>query len=360
MADQPKSWQFLGPFGADVYENIHKQAALVKPSGGDELLNNSVYASKYGVRSRFPRSTPKYARYNRVRHHEFLETTARMYIRANSASPKYITKLVNDMGSDQHIKAIARVLVGGQQTDDKGIITNASPVGGSGYIDFLLQQAAHSFNEKVQVIETLSDNYVAFFFGQSAPIFQYSGTLMNTYQDDWMINMLRLYREIARGSQLARRGLMFYLKYDSMIISGSLLNLNFTLSGDTEIAVPFGFNFLVRKIHIIYGGLEPATDFTLDNTIDIVNSQSFFPSGYAPNESGRAAVQGKINDSLELDSTYGASTTNAVSSASLNKPKNAEGTPVDIKADGDPTPAVKVEDYGVQKAYDDAGAVGLG
>jgi hypothetical protein len=332
MADQPKSWQFLGPFGSDVYERIHNQAKLVKSSGGKGDLNNSMYASKYGVRSRFPRSSPKYVRYNGVRHHEFLETTARMYIRVNN--PK---AFVNDVGTDQHLRAIANVLVGNQKVDKDGLITNASPVGGNGYIDFFLQQAVHSINEKMQVIETLSDNYVAFFFGQSAPIFQYSGMLMNTYQDDWMINMLRMFQSIGRGSQLARRGVLFYLKYDSLIISGSLLNLNFTLTGDTEIVVPFGFNFLVRKIHIIYGGLEPATDFTLDTTIDILNSQSFFPQGTAPNESGRAALQGKINDNLESDSTYGASTTNAISSASLNKPATAEGAPVDIKADGDPS-----------------------
>ena len=324
MADQT-TWPFQGPFTKDLYDQIHQQAALAKSSGGKDDLNDSLYASRYGVRSRFPRSTPKYVRYNGVRHHEFLDTTARMYIQARNPDA-----FVRGVSKDKNLESIARVLVGyhaGEERKNGQLIKPAVNKGGKGYIDFFLQQANHQLNEKMQVIETLSDNYVAFFFGQQAPIFQYSGSLMNTYQDDWTINMVRLFQHLGRGSQLARRGVLFYLKYDSMVVSGSLCNFNWTLSGDVEVVSPFSFSLLVRKIHILYNGLEPATDFTLDNTIDILN-QSLFPDNYSPNESGNAAVQGKIHDNLEGDTTYGASNGTSVTGGSSETPtKTAEGSP---------------------------------
>lgn len=315
MADQPTTWQFGGPFKAEEYEKIQQQDALVRSSGGTDVLNTSVYASKYGVRSRSPRSTPKYARYLGLRHHEFLETTARMYLQVRG-DPKVFYREVQALG-DKNIEAIARVLAGRHEV-------NKPAEGGQGYIDFFLQQANHSLNEKMQVVETLSDNYVAFFFGQQAPVFQYSGSLMNTYQDDWAINMLRLYQSLGRGSQLARRGLLFYLKYDSIVVSGSLLNLNWSLTGDVEVVVPFSFNFLVRKIHILYNQLEPPTDFRQDSLVDVENS-SMFPTKYDPSEAGRASLQGKIHDNLGVDTTYGASTGSAVSGSSVEK--TADGSP---------------------------------
>lgn len=331
MADQPTTWQFNGPFEAEYYDTIQQQNALVRSSGGTDVLNalnTSVYASKYGVRSRFPRSTPKYARYSGIRHHEFVETTARMYLQVRNPEAFY-----REVSGDKNIEAIARVLAGRHEA-------GKPPEGGYGYIDFFLQQANHSLNEKVQVVETLSDNYVAFFFGQQAPVFQYSGSLMNTYQDDWAVNMLRLYQELGRGSRLARRGLLFYLKYDSIVVSGSLLNLNWSMTGDVEIVVPFSFNFLVRKIHILYNQLEPPTDLRRDTLVD-VEASSMFPEKYDPSEVGRESIQGKINDNLGVDTTYGASTGTSVSGSSVEPPeKTADGSPLDAGSQELPTPAV--------------------
>jgi hypothetical protein len=131
--------------------------------------------------------------------------------------------------------------------------------GGNGYIDFLLQSANHHFEEKVQVSEVLSDNYVAFFFGHQAPIFRYQGMLMNTYQDDWTMRMFRIFRDLGRGTQLARRGQIMSLRYDSMIVVGAMRNLAWSTSATMEMASPFSFDFLVKNVHIIYGNVAPPT-----------------------------------------------------------------------------------------------------
>ena len=320
----PDSYQPRVPFTKEQYGNAHGDGLMVasNPGGG------YVYPSEYGIRSRFPRSTPKYARLYPRLNHEFVETTARMYIAVSS--PKTFIQEV-----DPALQSIARVLVGSSDKEDSG---------GRGYIDFLLQQANHQLNEKFQVVETLSDNYVAFFFGQSAPIFQYSGSLMNTFQDDWAINMMRLFQGLGRGSQLARRGVLFYLKYDSMIISGSLLNLNMSLTGDIEIVVPFSFNLLVRKIYYIYGSLEPPTDIMTDDTVRGLPKEltAFDPSLAIYQSLEEKKIQGRVDDDMGGETPMGIS---AAAQPQDNKPTGDEDVKEPATGDKDnptsPAPTVK-------------------
>lgn len=212
----------------------------------------------FGVFSAYPFMSPKYAKHRPGRHHEFEDTMARMFIQVPSALyEKFIESL-----TDPVTQQIASVISG----DDAG-------KGGRGYLDFLLQNAVHDFNEKYQIVETLSDNYVAFFFGHRAPIFSYQGTLINSYQDDWAMRMFRIFRDLGRGTQLARRGFLLRIRYDSMIVSGAMLNFNWSLNADMQIACPFSFNLLVKNIQIILGGLSNPTDL-------IHESKHFSPEGF--------------------------------------------------------------------------------
>ena len=105
--------------------------------------------------------------------------------------------------------------------------------------------------EKVDLKETLADNYVAYFFGQSPPVWTFSGWLFNSVQDDQTTNFLRLYLEILRGTQLARRQKVVSLKIDSYIITGAIISTNFTLQSTTELYVPFQFQLLVKRVAIV-------------------------------------------------------------------------------------------------------------
>lgn len=122
--------------------------------------------------------------------------------------------------------------------------------GNGGYIDFLLASVQEAFQEKVQVNEVLSDNYVAFFFGQTAPTFNYSGYLINSYQDDHRVGMHLAYQNLLRGTQLARRHALVRLRYDSVIVSGALLNMQQSISAENELAIPFSFQLLVKSFFV--------------------------------------------------------------------------------------------------------------
>lgn len=216
-----------------------------------------------GVYSSFSPGTPKYLRRISGRHHEFEGTTARMMLQLPSGTFPKIYQEIDDTITRQIFAKLA---------DD------GTRMGGIGYIDFILSNVSHGLEEKIQVSETLSDNYTSFFFGHRPPVFQYAGFLMNTFQDDWTMQMLRLFRDLGRGTALARRGLLMHLKYDSMIVSGAMLDFKWIHNGQIESSDSFSFGFLVKRINIIYGGIGSVTD--IDGiTSEKADDLSFFPEG---------------------------------------------------------------------------------
>jgi len=227
------------PIYASTIANTMRNINLRNVQDGRPAGATGVFASQ-------PFMSPKYVRHRSNRHHEFEDTMARMFIKV---APDLYDKFIASL-DDVDTRRIAKVLAG----DDV-------KKGGHGYIDFLLQNAVHAFSEKMQVSETLSDSYVAFFFGHSPPIFQYSGTLLNTYQDDWTMRMFRIFRDLARGTQMARRNLILRLKYDSMIVSGVMTQFQWSLSAGAEMSTPFSFNLLVKDIQVLYGGMSPPTQY---------------------------------------------------------------------------------------------------
>jgi len=85
------------------------------------------------------------------------------------------------------------------------------------------------------------------------------GHLMNTIQDDWAVRMLAAYESIFRGTMLARRGLQFYLRYDSYILSGACTALTLTQTAANETIIPFTLQLLVHRRHLIYGDAYQST-----------------------------------------------------------------------------------------------------
>jgi hypothetical protein len=207
-------------------------------TGGEEgPFGLVVEGDSQGVFAQYPGATKKYIWNNGTqRDAEYRETMARMFIQMTAQERTLFLQSI-----PPETRPLAKVLC--------GVATGGS--GGTGFIDFLLTQVNEAFTEKYQVVETLSDNFVIYLFGQSAPMFSYAGVLLNTYQDDQRVWMTRLYRDVLRGSQLARRRKLLRMRYDSVIVSGVMLNLNLQIIADQEDHVPFSFNFIPTQ-YVIY------------------------------------------------------------------------------------------------------------
>jgi len=205
-----------------------------------------------GVFSNFPAATPKYWNTNDDRS---LETMARLIVPlpGETERKKYLASFAEDGEAKTLADSLASV---------GGSAVTGQRQYGLGYIDFLLTDAQESYEEKAQIVDVLSDNYVAYFFGQRPPVFQYSGVLYNTRQDDWRSAFTIIYNSITRGTQLARRNAMVTLSYDDMAVTGAMLGMSQTLSSQgtlQQTAVGFNFSFLVQRIDIVRTFLHPAT-----------------------------------------------------------------------------------------------------
>ena len=209
---------------------------------------NSQPISRQGVFARgkeTPGATPKYARNRGKRDAESRTSMARLFI--NVPADK-ISELEASLSPET--RPLARVLMASSEQGGGS---------GTGFMDFLLTSANESFQEKTQIVDTLTDNYVAFYSGQEPAVFDYSGVLLNTYQDDQRVWMLRLYREILRGSRLAGRNLIANLRYDSFIVSGYLESLQLSLRGDDVDSSTFRFTLRVKQMSVFTASLGAPT-----------------------------------------------------------------------------------------------------
>ena len=188
-----------------------------------------------GVYAKNPATTPKYHTGNTDVTKEYM---ARMFIPFTSNVAREL--FVNTV--PPHAKALANHLAVSEES------AGAAGLGyGMGYIDFLLQTVNEQFTEKMQVVDAVGDNYIAYYLGQNPPVFQYSGTLLNSYQDDWRAAFTIIYNDLARGTMLARRKVVAVLAYDDVMITGSLNNLSQTLTADFELMASFQFSMLVKR-----------------------------------------------------------------------------------------------------------------
>lgn len=186
------------------------------------------------------------AKYIRGRPREVMQksTMARMFVRVDSSELRLFR---DSVGDPQVADRLLNSLIG----DPAAPTQRGNNVTLSGYMDFLLTGVTQSLSETVQISPTLADNYVAYFFGQQPPVWQYQGVFINTVQDDQASNFYRLYLHVLRGTQLARRQKIISLKYDSFIVAGAMMNLQTSLMAANEIAVPFTFQLLVKRISLV-------------------------------------------------------------------------------------------------------------
>lgn len=195
--------------------------------------DEEVYGSR-GIYGNFPAFSPKFHAGNFT---DTFRTQARLYVPFPSAAAFDAFQ----GALSERVREYARALSIVDGPEDKRL----------GYFDFFLQRANESYQEKRQVSEVLSDGYVAYYFGQRAPVWSYSGVVLNTRQDQWYDAFHILYEDVIRGTRLADLGLSVRLSYDTRTVVGSLDAMSTSLSADNETFAPFQFQVLVHRV--IYG-----------------------------------------------------------------------------------------------------------
>jgi hypothetical protein len=177
-----------------------------------------------GAYAKNPLATPKYALQKGPRGNDFTDTQARIYL----SSP------LNNTSKLGNLEPLAHAV------SDKN----------NGYVDFILQGVEQGLREKVDVIETLNDHYVAYFFGAAAEQWTFRGTFLNTKEDNQFIAFHEMYEKWLRGTKLADYRRIVALQYNGITVRGALTSLATSLNSEMETAMSFSFTLLVKDVHI--------------------------------------------------------------------------------------------------------------
>lgn len=260
--------------------------------------NSRYNRRQQGVFGEYPLATPKYALNRGQRDAEYRETLARMFISLANTNESTRKAYLASLPNDPRVKALAQVLIG-----------NGNPAKSTGFIDFFLQQVNEGFQEKVQVDEVLGDNYVAWYFGQAPPVFQYAGTLLNSMQDDQVTGFALAYQHLIRGTALGQRGTLLRLRYDNVIVSGTVNSMSRSLNAESEMACPFNFSLLVKEMVFL-----KMPQFTRMQASDYVQLQTVFA------KDAQLGLPGQASDTRVRTTTVLPPQLRSVSSAGQEEP----------------------------------------
>jgi len=127
-----------------------------------------------------------------------------------------------------------------------------------GFIDcFILKSMQARLEERYFIFQSLGGDSVAFFFGDKPVVYNFSGVLMDTYNQQWYNDFLFYYEKYLRGSQSIRNRTKVMMVYEDQIIEGFILDMNLSKSSEMHVLANFSFNMLMTDRAHIEGYRSP-------------------------------------------------------------------------------------------------------
>lgn len=121
----------------------------------------------------------------------------------------------------------------------------------SGYDKFLLTSISCSMSEKVQISEVFGDSEVVYYFGRQPLIFNISGLLVDSADNNWFVTWLKMYSDFLRGSQAAKNYELIKIVLPNMAITGSISGFSWNQDGNRDVDIPFNFQFIAKIVEPI-------------------------------------------------------------------------------------------------------------
>lgn len=142
----------------------------------------------------------------------------------------------------------------------------------SGYDSFLITSVSCSLNEKMQVTEVFGDNEVVYYFGRQPIMFNISGVIVDSRDNEWFTDWLSMYSAVMRGTQLAQRNQLLRLVLPNMILTGTISSTSWSQDSSNDVSIPFNFSFLAKRVEPL---AVSDSDKMAQNLIDFGKAESF-------------------------------------------------------------------------------------
>jgi len=113
-------------------------------------------------------------------------------------------------------------------------------------------------SEKVQISEVFGDNEVVYYFGRQPLIFNISGLLIDSADNNWFVTWLKMYDDFLRGSQTAKNYELLKIVLPNMAITGTISGFSWNQDASRDVDIPFTFQFIAKIVEPI-----PATNLDM-------------------------------------------------------------------------------------------------
>jgi len=103
-------------------------------------------------------------------------------------------------------------------------------------------------SEKTQIMEVFGDSEVVYYFGRRPLVFSIRGVLIDSPDNNWFAEWMKMYNDFLRGSQLARNYELVKLVLPNMILTGSISSMSWAQDSSRDIDIPFNFEFIAKIV----------------------------------------------------------------------------------------------------------------
>ena len=120
-----------------------------------------------------------------------------------------------------------------------------------GYDKFLITSVQGAMTEKTQILEVFGDNEVVYYFGRQPMIFNISGVLIDSPDNSWFVQWLKMYSDFLRGTQTAQNYELLCLVLPNMKLTGTIMGFDWTQDAARDVDIPFSFQFITKTVEPI-------------------------------------------------------------------------------------------------------------
>lgn len=181
----------------------------------------------------------------------------------------------------------------------------ASSNSDEGYDAFLLTAVSCQMQEKLQVTEVFGDGEVAYYFGRQPLMFNISGILMDSPDNTWFTDFLKMYSSVLRGSQLAQNNELLKIVLPNMTITGTVMSAGWSQDASNDVSIPFQMQFLAKRIDPTAPVLQTVSQADLQNLIDFGKAGEWVTQGQSAINAIKNSVAGLESTLANPGSTVG-------------------------------------------------------
>ena len=218
--------------------------------------------------------------------------------RARYASASLIDNGVSDLGGGRGQWAYIKLLTSDKQYSEYlsgstsrqvtygGLLGNNSLVAKmaqtgegekTGYDRFMITGVSCDMNEKVQITEVFGDGEVIYYFGRQPLIFTIRGMLVDSIDNNWFVDWIKMYSEFLRGSQTAKNYELLKLVLPNMELTGTIPSFSWQQDATRDTDIMFTFQFIAKLINPIAVAQGPVVNTNRVRGIDFTKRDTTLP-----------------------------------------------------------------------------------